>query len=51
MKTAVNDEQYGEILYEESFWTGSKQLTVNGEKLEKLSKNTFSLHDGISAAP
>lgn len=46
MKTAINDEQYGEILYEESFWTGSKQLTVNGEKLEKLSKNTFSLHDG-----
>ena len=46
MKSIVHDEQYGEIVLEESFWTGKKQLTIGNIKPEKLSKNTFSFNDG-----
>ena len=42
MKSKVIHPVYGEIVYDENFWTGSKSLYVNGVKLNKISKNTFS---------
>ena len=41
MKSKVLHPVYGEIIYDENFWTGSKSLYVNGVKLNKISKNTF----------
>lgn len=35
---------YGQIEYEENFWTGKKDLTINGIKLQKKNKNTFVLN-------
>ncbi|MDE6850413.1 MAG: hypothetical protein K2J54_03710, partial [Clostridia bacterium] len=46
MKNIVQNEQYGEIVYEESFWTGSKNITVNGEALEKVSRKEFRTASG-----
>ena len=42
MKSKVIHPIYGEIVYDENLWTGSKSLCVNGVKLNKISKNTFS---------
>ena len=41
MKSKVMHPVYGEIVYDENFWTGTKSLYVNGTKLNKISKNTF----------
>ena len=38
MKTVIQHEKYGEIVYEESFWTGKPSLTVNGVALSKAAK-------------
>lgn len=46
MKQVVQNEKLGEIVYEESFWTGKKTVSVNGSQLEKISKNTFKTPDG-----
>ena len=46
MKIIVTNEKYGEFVYEESFWTGKKELFLNGEKLEKSSKNVFLINNG-----
>ncbi len=48
MKNVVNNEKIGEIVYEESFWTGSKKLSVNGTPLEKTDKREFKTADGVS---
>lgn len=32
---------YGEIVYEESFWSGKKIITIDGQELQKVSKNKF----------
>ena len=45
MKSIVTHNNYN-IVYEESFWTGKKSLTINEEKLQALSKTTFSSSDG-----
>ena len=42
MKNIVNDSKYGQVIYEESFWTGKKNLTINNEKFLKISKNVYS---------
>lgn len=34
-------EKYGDISYEESFWTGKKIVKVNGVSLKKVNKTTF----------
>ena len=44
MKASVQHIQYGEIVYEESFWTGKKNLIVNGVPLEKQDKKTYILN-------
>lgn len=41
MKDVIVHPQYGEIVYEESFWTGKKNLYVGGVPLSKLSKNSY----------
>lgn len=45
MKQTVTHETLGEITYEEGFWLGRKSVYVNGNQLEKTSKNTFKLTD------
>lgn len=35
----------GEIIYEESFWTGKKEISINGQKLKKLGKTLFEYTD------
>ena len=46
MKYSVQHEGLGTITYEESFWTGSRKLTINGVELNKLSKTQFKTSDG-----
>ncbi len=41
MKSVILTEKYGEIAYEENFWTGKKTVTVNGTRLNKVNKKTF----------
>lgn len=41
MKVTAQHNVYGQIDYEEDFWTGKKSLTINGTKLQKQNKNTF----------
>lgn len=46
MKKVIQHPELGEITYEESFWTGSKKLFINGEELTKKSRNVFETSDG-----
>lgn len=48
MKTVVQHETYGEIVYDESAWTGRKALSIGGTPLEKLSKKEFKMQDGTT---
>lgn len=48
MKQVIQHEKLGEIVYQESFWTGKKTITLNGGQLEKVSKNTYKTTDGDS---
>ena len=41
MKSVVNHAVLGEIVYEESFWSGRKSLSVNGVALKAEQKNVF----------
>lgn len=41
MKEIVQHEKIGQIVYEESFWTGKKEVSINGKKLSMQKKNTF----------
>ena len=41
MKTVVQNDKLGEVTYEESFWTGKKNIKVNSEYLTKVSKKCF----------
>ncbi|MBQ7408484.1 MAG: hypothetical protein IJW13_04345 [Clostridia bacterium] len=41
MNAILNHSVYGKIVYEESFWTGKKSLTLNGEPLTAVDKKTF----------
>ena len=49
MKVTYQHAEYGQIEYEEGFWSGKKELTVNGEKLMKKHKTMFLLNtpDGV----
>lgn len=46
MKTIINHEQFGEIIYEESAWTGKKSIYINGQKLEKVGRNIYQIPGG-----
>ena len=43
MKASIQHSVYGEITYDESFWTGRKNILVNKNPLQKLDKTTFVL--------
>ena len=46
MKSTVQNATWGEIVYSESFWTGKKEIFINGTQLKKINKNTFSYENG-----
>ena len=46
MYAYVNDEKYGEIKYNESFWSGKKELSINGKSFYKVGKNKYSYGSG-----
>ena len=41
MKVVVENEKYGTIEYNESFWTGKKTIYVGGKLLTKKAKNKY----------
>ena len=45
MKELVKHPVYGEIVYDESFWSGKKTLTINGTTAQALSKTEFMVND------
>ncbi len=45
MKIVINHPTYGTIIYDESFWTGKKTLTVNGTLCFAVSKKEFMIGD------
>lgn len=49
MKEVVKSEKYGEIVFSESFWTGRKEISINGTQLKKIDKKTFEMADGQKA--
>ena len=46
MKKTIKVESIGEFTYDEGFWTGKKELSLDGKALEKTSKTTYKLADG-----
>ena len=42
MKNIIYDAQYGKVEFNEGFWTGKKELIIDGIKLTKVSKNQYS---------
>ena len=50
MKTEIQHAVYGQICYEESIWTGRRQMSFNGQPLVKVSKNLFRTQDGAISA-
>ncbi len=46
MKNVVQSENYGEIVYEENFWTSSRKICFNGEALEKVTRKEFRTQSG-----
>ena len=48
MKESIQHPVYGQIVYEESFWTGKKSITVNGVNAPVVTKNKFMI-DGKNA--
>ena len=51
MQSFVSHPVYGNILYEESAWTGKKSLTVNGISARKEKKNLFLLPPEMGLPP
>lgn len=45
MKITINHPTYGTIIYDESFWTGKKTLTINGAHCFAVSKKEFLIGD------
>lgn len=48
MKEIIRHPVYGEIIYNESLWTGKKTLKVNGVDADSISKNEYMI-DGKKA--
>ena len=47
MNYTVNDERLGRIDYQENFWTGKREIVINGRPLKKGKNNTvFEYSDG-----
>jgi len=41
MKNTIQHPIYGQITYEESFWTGKKTITIGDNRLQNAQKNSF----------
>lgn len=41
MRAVVYHEVWGEIVYEESEWSGKKSITVGGQRLEKIKRGLY----------
>ena len=41
MRSVIQTQKYGEIVYEEGFWTGKRKVNVGGTELTKINKKTF----------
>ncbi len=41
MKASILTEKYGEIVYEESYWTGKRKVNVGGTEFKKINKKIF----------
>jgi len=46
MRTELINEYYGKIIYDESIWTGKKEITIDGRQLSKLKRNSYRYYDG-----
>ena len=44
MTATLNHSFYGDITYEESFWTGKRKISINGTALDKIDKKTFAFY-------
>lgn len=45
MKKIINHPALGEIIYEESLWTGKRTITVNGTAATKVNKKEYAIED------
>lgn len=45
MKTKIMHDVYGEIVYDESFWSGKKRISVDGKTLTKSKRNIYVYQD------
>lgn len=45
MKIIVQHPTYGEIIYDESFWTGKKKITVGGVDAQPISKKEYMVNE------
>ena len=43
MKASIHHVGYGQIEYNENFWTGKRELIVDGQRLLKKKKNVYEL--------
>ena len=41
MLNVINHEKYGEIIIEESFWTGKREIFINRQPLKKIGKREY----------
>lgn len=46
MFITIRHDSYGEISYEESFWSGKKVISIGGQELVKEGKNVFHYDTG-----
>jgi hypothetical protein len=46
MRVILQVPDIGDILYEESYWTGKKTVSINGRTYQKASKTTYVYMDG-----
>lgn len=49
MKQSIQHDAYGTIEYDESFWTGKKNISFDGAPLQKVNRKTFLLPSGEQA--
>ena len=45
MKTKITHDVYGEIVYDENFWSGKKQISIDGKVLTKSKRNIYVYKD------
>ena len=41
MRSVIQTQKYGEIVFDESYWTGKRNLSVGGTEFKKINKKTF----------